>query len=614
MRSGKKACLWLVVVWVVGLGACSDDAKKKVGDPCAHNTDCEDEICHVGECASKNPLKDGEACSLDAQCRSFNCSGGVCAAGTRPLGDHCRYNVECLSNVCQIEGSLPGLCVADKQDPDGAVPDSAPDAGPDQALPDTALPDTALPDAPLPDAPLPDKALPDKALPDQSWPDQMWPDAPPPDLGPCGNKNEPCCGSLCNAPLACVSGTCVCGAKDQPCCSGDVCEANLTCAGTTTKICACGAVTQACCGGTTCSGTLFCTGKACACIKQIDTDHYVRTDGTIWDKSGTYSQPITVAGPLLQGMTHVVGGQYHGCGRKSDGTVWCWGRSTNSNNAGQLGNGTLGGITTAHNASQVTVAPSGLLTGVASISAAGSGGYGVSTTCAVKTDGTLWCWGSAQSGSTGGLFQKINDTAKPRATQIKASATTMLTNVKQVSTKYRHACAVVGTGVACWGINVFGNLGAGDTAAHLYPVLVTISGKTVKKVAVGTDVSCALTTSNEVYCWGANNQGQCGLGYNSTAVTGPVQVAQNGGGYLTGVKELAAGHLLACVIKTDGSLWCWGNTTLGNKATQMLDKNSAPINDAVLLTTDTPTPDYRILKTNGEYWKDKNALQTYSCP
>ena len=61
--------------------------------------------------------------------------------------------------------------------------------------------------------------------------------------------------------------------------------------------------------------------------------------------------------------------------------------------------------------------------------------------------------------------------------------------------RHRHACAVVGGDLTCWGNNTIGQLGAGDSTARQYPVLVKIPGKTVKRVSVGEDASCALTTT-----------------------------------------------------------------------------------------------------------------------
>ena len=594
MRRGTTVRLWLIVACTgLALAACSDDTKQKpVGDPCEHNADCEDEICHVGVCASKNPGKIGESCALDADCRSFNCVNGVCAAGTRGIGDPCRFNIECASGVCEIEGSLPGLCVKDSGH-DGAVPDSAPDAGVDQALPDAVLLD---------------KALLDNALTDNALTDNTLPDLPPPDVGPCGDKNEPCCGGLCNGTLACVGGTCVCGGKDQPCCTGSVCDANLTC-NSSTKLCTCGALQQACCNGTTCSGQLFCAGKACACIKVLDANFYIRTDGTIWYQN--YASVKAIGG--LSDMTEVMAaGYYHACGLKSDGTVWCWSRNTYYGNLrGQLGNGTFVTPSTSDIPSQVKVSTSAFLTGVTNISGTGGwGGYN-QTTCAVKSDKTVWCWGESQGG---GLFQETTDADKAFATQIKASATTMLTGATQVALNYRHACAVVGSGsLACWGHNGYGQLGAGDSTARQYPVLVSITGKTVKRVSAGVDFSCALTTTGEVYCWGKDNAGQCGQGFASTAIANPSPVAQKGGGKLTGVKAIAAGDEIACAVKTDGSLWCWGKwPTSNHSATQMTDKSSNLINDAILVAT--VNHNFAILRTNGEYYVGSSGPMTYSCP
>jgi alpha-tubulin suppressor-like RCC1 family protein len=64
------------------------------------------------------------------------------------------------------------------------------------------------------------------------------------------------------------------------------------------------------------------------------------------------------------------------CARKTDGTLWCWGRSF----WGQLGDGT-----TADKSSPVQVTA----LGTSAVEVA----VGEMYTCARKTDGTLWCWG-----------------------------------------------------------------------------------------------------------------------------------------------------------------------------------------------------------------------------
>lgn len=77
-------------------------------------------------------------------------------------------------------------------------------------------------------------------------------------------------------------------------------------------------------------------------------------------------------------------GSDHTCARKTDGTLWCWGKNTD----GQLG---IGNTT----ASTVPVQVTGLAGNVTSVS------VGNGHTCARKTDGTLWCWGSNFDGELG---------------------------------------------------------------------------------------------------------------------------------------------------------------------------------------------------------------------
>ena len=618
MRRRTTTCLWVMGAAGLLLVACSDDAKNNMGDPCAHNSDCKDEICHVGVCASKNPLKGGEACSHNAACRSFNCKDGICGPGLRALGDPCRFDVECVAGECRIEGSFPGLCVDDAPKPDGALPDAGvdgplPDMAPreDAAPPDMPKPDMAQPDTLSPDTLSPDTLSPDTLSPDTLAHDTLSPDTMPPDLGPCGGKDERCCGGICNAPMTCVADKCVCGAKDQPCCAGDVCDTNLTClSGTST--CGCGGFKQACCNGTTCNGTLECAGTACACIKAIDGTHYVRSDGTVWYQD--YPGVNRAVGPMLNAIQVVHTGHNFACGLRSTGTVWCWSKNNvYGNQFGQLADGTFVTPSVDDIATQVKVSSSTFLTGVTSISATGSfTGYG-GTTCAVKSDTSVWCWGHAQSGA---LFQEpsASSSNKSFATQIKASSTAMLTGATQVAVNNKHACAVVGGGsMACWGANNLGQLGTGGVATHQYPQLVTIPSKVVKKVSAGVDFSCALTTVGDVYCWGSNDTGQCGQTYASSAIPSPSPVAQTGGGYLTGVKEIAVGNDMACAVKTDGTLWCWGRWPSSNhSATQILDQNSVPIDDAVLVTT--VHHNYRILRSNGEYYMGVQGSMSYNCP
>ena len=98
------------------------------------------------------------------------------------------------------------------------------------------------------------------------------------------------------------------------------------------------------------------------------------------------TEPIQVTG--LTGVTAVRAGRTHNLALKSDGTVWAWG----NNGSGQLGDGT-----STFPSNQSTPVQTKALTGVLDIAA----GAGVNHSLAVKSDGTVWAWGSNSNGQLG---------------------------------------------------------------------------------------------------------------------------------------------------------------------------------------------------------------------
>jgi alpha-tubulin suppressor-like RCC1 family protein len=262
--------------------------------------------------------------------------------------------------------------------------------------------------------------------------------------------------------------------------------------------------------------------------------------GQLGNSSNTISQSVpvtTTAGG--SNWKQVTCGYFHTAAVKNDGTLWTWGRNGN----GQLGNGT-----TSDTSTPVQV---GSATSWRQVSC------GYYYTMAVKTDGTLWTWGSAQYGALGNNASSGNVTTP---TQIGSSTSWKYVNA---SFEFFNSSAIKNDGTLwTWGYNNYGNLGLNDTNQRSTPTQVG-SATTWKQIAMGTKQTTAIKTDGTLWTWGDNGYGQLGLG-DTTSRSTPTQV-----GSATNWKQCASGYRFCSAIKIDGTLWTWGGYytgSLGNPA------------------------------------------------
>jgi alpha-tubulin suppressor-like RCC1 family protein len=127
-----------------------------------------------------------------------------------------------------------------------------------------------------------------------------------------------------------------------------------------------------------------------------------------------------------------------------------------------------------------------------------------------------------------------------------------------------HSVALRADGtVATWGTNSNGQLGDGTTVQRTAPV--DVPGLVdVIAVAAGQIHTLALKADGTVWSWGYNGAGEgvLGAGITDPQRTSPVQVLQSSGP-LTGVVAIAAGMRHSLALKSDGTVWVWGDGYYG---------------------------------------------------
>ena len=337
------------------------------------------------------------------------------------------------------------------------------------------------------------------------------------------------------------------------------------------------------------SDVMKCLGRRAGCASaflilvavgcQLGGDHPDSTEGEPLDRvRQSYASPVTVD---IQGIGSPYGGWV---ALNEDGSVWM------NRPGGDVG---------------VNTAPMKVesLGNDVELIANVDGESG--TYCVVKTDHSLWCWGTSTHGQVGD-GSGAPSVAEPTHIAIPGD------HVVSVGTGGEHACAVTMEGrLYCWGMNLYGQLGDGmpnGTVDVLDPVEVTALGDQVKKVSTGFEHTCALMKDDSVYCWGHNTYGEIGDGtageYNDADRVKPVPVPVTAVG--TDVAVLSAGGFFTCIItKSDASLWCWGDNTEGHLAVGDINNRATPtksVDPGPWLDVDTGVVLGCGLKTDGSAW------------
>ena len=223
-------------------------------------------------------------------------------------------------------------------------------------------------------------------------------------------------------------------------------------------------------------------------------------NGQLGNGSTTASPvPVAVSG-LGSGVRTLSAGAFHTCALKNDGSVLCWGL----NGDGELGNN-------ASSDSSIPVAVTGLSSG----SGVRAVATGQSDTCALKNDQSVWCWGynfDGELGNTSGVSSAVPIAISALSS---GSGVVALAAGGDYTSIGSGICALKSDGsVWCWGANYVGELGNNSYANSAVPVAVSglPSGVTSLASGVYNGTTCALTHAGGVSCWGWNRDGQLARG------------------------------------------------------------------------------------------------------
>ena len=230
---------------------------------------------------------------------------------------------------------------------------------------------------------------------------------------------------------------------------------------------------------------------------------------------------------------------------------------------------------------------------------------GRSSTCGIKQDGTLWCWGVNDQGQVG----DGNGGYGAKSTIPVQVGTDKWLNV--IATGNQNCGLKQDSTLWCWGQNHYGQIGDGTIINRMSPV--QIGGDKWSFINSKWGSTCAIKKSdNSLWCWGYNNFGQIGNG-----ISGYTECPNNGSHCKTQKTPIqigsdswfvvSSGGLHTCGLKQNGILWCWGNNSVGQLGNGKSGHDSCPTT-AAADCENISTP----IQIGNDYWSyvDVNNVNT----
>ena len=206
----------------------------------------------------------------------------------------------------------------------------------------------------------------------------------------------------------------------------------------------------------------------------------------------------------------------------------------------------------------------------------------------------LFAWGENQYGSLG----QNNITRYSSPVQIPGASW------RSVSGGRFHTLATKDDGTLwAWGVNSVGSLGQNNRTFYSSPIQIPgTTWRSVISASKNSDSSFAIKTDGTLWAWGQNGRGQIGQNNDNVQYSSPVQIPG------TTWSSISCGYS-ALATKTDGTLWAWGynsNGELGhNNTTYYSSPRQIPGNTWKSVDTSTRfglTSGTLATKTDGTLW------------
>jgi alpha-tubulin suppressor-like RCC1 family protein len=285
----------------------------------------------------------------------------------------------------------------------------------------------------------------------------------------------------------------------------------------------------------------------------------IKTNGTLWAwgrgicgalGDGTVVNKCSPVQEISASSTWCyVAAERHQAALKTDGTLWLWG----ANGCGRLGDGTV--VDKCSPVQEISASTNWCQVSTGSV-----------ITPAVKTDGTLWLWGRGLHGVLG------DGTVVDKCSPIQEISSS--TNWCQ-SASCSHVSALKTDGTLwSWGRNLHAQLGDGTVVDKCSPVQEISASTNWCKVSAGGYVNSAIKTDGTLWSWGQGLCGALGTGF-TTGACSPVQEIS----LSTNWCQVDNGYRSSAGIKTDGTLWSWGNGQCGRMGDGTVTSKCSPVQE-----------------------------------